>query len=98
MTAVASDGAQALLVIAQALAAFGGVAPPADFSNTKRTDFDVLNLRVGLEGDRWSVAGIVRNAMNQHVIEEVIPAPEFGGSFVHPGQQRTWAIEAQFRF
>lgn len=79
-------------------AAFGGVAPPADFSNTKRTDFDVLNLRVGLEGDRWSVAGIVRNAMNQHIIEEVIPAPEFGGSFVHPGQQRTWAIEAQFRF
>ena len=71
---------------------------PADFSNTRRDDFDILNLRFGLEGERWSVAGIVRNAMNQKYLEEVIPAPEFGGSFIHPGTKRTWAIEASYRF
>ena len=71
---------------------------PADFSHTRRDPFDTINLRVGFDAERWSVAGTVRNLLDEDYLEEVIPAPEFGGSFVHPGSRRTWSLEAVYRF
>ena len=33
----------------------------------------------------WSLRAYADNLLNAHIINEVIPAPEFGGSFVSPG-------------
>lgn len=77
---------------------FGGI--PADFTSFERDDFDLINLRVGFasQDGTWQFMGTVRNLLNEDYLEEVIPAPEFGGAFIHPGSQRTWAIEAVYRF
>jgi iron complex outermembrane receptor protein len=40
----------------------------------------------------------VRNLTDKRFLAEVIPAPEFGGSFIHPGTKRAWSIEVQYRF
>ncbi len=72
----------------------------ADFTTFKRDGFSTVNLRVGLEAQdgKWAVTGTVRNLLNEQFLEEVITAVEFGGAFVHPGAQRTWALEAVYRF
>lgn len=75
---------------------FGG--PPADFSLTKRDTFSILDLRMGFEGSNWDVTAFINNATNTNHLEEVIPAPEFGGSFIHPGSHRAWGLEAAYRF
>jgi len=73
---------------------------PANFASHKRDTFMLANLRVGFEAQdgRWGITGEVRNLLDDDYVEEVIPAPEFGGSFVHVGRDRTWAIEAVYRF
>ena len=53
-------------------------------------------IRVGIANDRWSVAGFVENFTDEEFLEEIIPAPEFGGSFDHPGSQRRGGLEVTF--
>jgi iron complex outermembrane recepter protein len=45
-----------------------------------------------------SVVAFVKNALDESYLEEVIPAPEFGGSFVHPGTERRVGVEATLKF
>ena len=47
---------------------------------------------------RWAVSVFGSNLNDEKYLEEVIPAPEFGGSFDHPGSQRRYGVELQFRF
>jgi iron complex outermembrane receptor protein len=65
---------------------------------TKRDPYMTLDLRVGLEGEGWSLTAFGRNITKESYLEEVIPAPEFGGSFIHPGALRTWGLEVSFRY
>jgi iron complex outermembrane receptor protein len=64
----------------------------------KRDTFDQINVRVGFEGDKWGVNLFVKNLMDEAYLEEVISAPEFGGSFIHPGARRAWGLEAVYQF
>ncbi len=75
---------------------FGG--PPADFSKTRRDAYGLLTLRAGLESDTWRVIAFVNNLTDEAFLEEVIPAPEFGGSFIHPGTDRIYGIELGYSF
>jgi iron complex outermembrane recepter protein len=75
---------------------FGG--PPADFSKTRRDAYGVINLRAGFEADNWHVTGFVQNLLDRKYLAEVITAPEFGGSFVHPGTDRRYGIEVGYSF
>lgn len=75
---------------------FGG--PPADFSRSQVDGYGLTNLRLGIEKEKWSVTAFARNLFDEEFIAEVITAPEFGGSFVHPGSARTVGVEANFRF
>jgi len=75
---------------------FGFGAMNHDLS--RRDSYALLNLRLGLASDTWGVFGVVRNLTDKHFLAEVIPAPEFGGSFIHPGTKRAWSIEVQYRF
>lgn len=77
-------------------AAFG--AGPANYTLAERDAYTVVNLRAGVQADNWTVTAFVTNLMDENYLEEVIPAPEFGGSFISPGTQRRAGIEAVIRF
>ena len=70
----------------------------ADWSLTKRDSYGLVNARAGFETDTWGVHAWVRNLTNEEYLSEVIPAPEFGGSFIHPGTRRAWGLELSYRF
>ena len=70
----------------------------ADFSRTERDAYGVFNARVGLQGEHWSATLYADNLFNENYLAEVIPAPEFGGSFVSPGARRTIGVEVGFEF
>ena len=75
---------------------FNGVA--SDFTPTRRDSYTVLNLRAGVENDRFSAVVFAKNATEEVYLEEVIPAPEFGGTFIHPADLRRVGVELTARF
>jgi iron complex outermembrane recepter protein len=64
----------------------------------ERDEFGVLDLRVGLQGERWRVTAFANNLLNEKYLAEVIPAIEFGGSFISPGARRLYGLEVGYRF
>jgi iron complex outermembrane receptor protein len=83
---------------------FGGFFPNADtlgiaeYSVTQRDTYSVVDLRVGLQGERWTVTAFALNLSDEKYLEEVIPAPEFGGTFNHPNARRRAGLEVTFNF
>jgi iron complex outermembrane receptor protein len=83
---------------------FGSFFPGAgnlgisNFSNARRDAYATVDLRVGLQGKTWTLTGYAANLTDEKYLEEVIPAPEFGGSFNHPGSRRRYGVEVSFRF
>ena len=69
-----------------------------DLSVHKRDSYGLVNLRMGLEGSNWAISGFAYNLLDKDYLEEVIPAPEFGGSFIHPGDTRTLGLELNLQF
>lgn len=79
----------------------GGVPPgphPQDFSRAKRDAFNTLNLRISLEMENGSISLWGKNITDEEYLQEVIPAPEFGGSFIHPSAQASYGIEYKYEF
>ena len=70
----------------------------ADYSITEREAFGVLDLRVGLEGENWNLTAFADNLLNREFLNEVIPAIEFGGSFLSPGTLRRFGVELGYNF
>ena len=66
---------------------------PSDYARTRRDSYETLNLRVGVAGERWSLTAWSRNLTDEDYLEEVIPAPEFGGSFIHPSAGRVSGVD-----
>jgi iron complex outermembrane receptor protein len=71
---------------------------PSNFKVTERDAYSLVNLRAGVGGDNWTLVAFVKNALDEEYLEEVIPAPEFGGTFDHPGTERRFGVEATYRF
>jgi len=71
---------------------------PSNMAATERDAYALLNLRAGVSADRWSLVAFIKNALDEQYLEEVIPAPEFGGSFIHPGTERRLGVEATLKF
>ncbi|RMB07978.1 TonB-dependent receptor [Eilatimonas milleporae] len=71
---------------------------PGNYASTQRDSYHTLDMRVGFQSETWSLMAFARNLTNEDIIEEVIPAPEFGGSFLQPGALRRWGIELGYRF
>lgn len=69
-----------------------------NFSQSKRNAYDVINLRGGIQAENWSLIAFVENLAESEYLDEVIPAPEFGGSFTSPGGRRSYGIQARFNF
>ena len=70
----------------------------ANYSVAERDAYSLVNLRAGVSSDRWSLVGFIKNAFDEQYLQEVIPAPEFGGSFIHPGTERRIGVEATLKF
>jgi len=70
----------------------------AEYSVARRDAFALLDLRLGVGGDNWTVMGFATNLTDENYLEEVIPAPEFGGNFNHPGSERRYGVEVSFRY
>ena len=69
-----------------------------DFSKSSRDAYGTVDLRIGLEAEDWSVTAWGRNITDEQYLQEIIPAPEFGGTFNHPSALRAYGIDASWRF
>jgi iron complex outermembrane receptor protein len=71
---------------------------PANFSKTERNPYNTVNLRAGIENANYTLAVYARNLLGTNYLAEVLPAPEFGGAFAHPGPKQEVGIEVSARF
>ena len=78
--------------------ALPGFVGDARYDVAKRRSFGVVNARAGLEMDNWSLALFANNLFDKKYLNEVIPAIEFGGSFISPGDRRMIGVEASVKF
>jgi len=69
-----------------------------DFTNSKRDAYDTLNLRLGFESENWSITAWGKNITDEEYLEEIIPAPEFGGSFNHQAAGDSYGVEVSYNF
>lgn len=71
---------------------------PGDYSRTLRDTYTLVNLRAGVDWRGWQIVGFAQNLTDKAYLDEVIPAPEFGGSFISPGARRRFGIEISTEF
>ena len=70
----------------------------ANYNIARREKFGVFNGRIGVEGESWKLSVFAENLFDKKYLNEVIPAIEFGGSFISPGARRVVGVEAGFKF
>jgi iron complex outermembrane receptor protein len=70
----------------------------ARYDVARRKAFGLLDLRAGIQGDKWNVSVFGKNVLDKSYPNEVIPAIEFGGSFISPGAGRMVGVEAGIKF
>lgn len=75
-----------------------GVLGGGNFSNAQRDEYFNLDLRASIEADHFTLTAFIDNATNEEYVEEVIPAPEFGGSFNYPGARMRSGVELALKF
>jgi len=71
---------------------------PSDYNRTSRDDYWTINLRAGISGENWSIIAWSQNVTDEDYLEEVIPAPEFGGSFNHDSAGRISGVDFTYSF
>ncbi|MDH5176958.1 MAG: TonB-dependent receptor [Gammaproteobacteria bacterium] len=69
-----------------------------EFSKQVRDPYALVNLRLTLQSESWGVTAWGRNITDENYLAEIIPAPEFGGSFVHDAPGAAYGVEVNFRF
>lgn len=70
----------------------------ANYGKTQRNSYNVVDLRIGIEAENWAITGFAKNLFNEDYLEEVIPSPQFGGSFIHPGAEARYGVEIRYSF
>jgi iron complex outermembrane receptor protein len=70
----------------------------SNFSNAKRDAFDTIDARITISGEHWDLAIWGKNIANERYLEEIIPAIEFGGSFIHEAPGDSVGVEFTWRF
>ena len=69
-----------------------------DFSKSSRDAYSTVDARISLEAANWTVTAWGRNLTDENYLQEIIPAPEFGGTFNHPSALRSYGLDASYRF
>ena len=70
----------------------------ADYTVAQRDAFGVVDLRIGIESESWSITAYAENLFNEKYLNEVITAVEFGGSFISPGARQRFGLELGYKF
>jgi iron complex outermembrane receptor protein len=71
---------------------------------TLRSPVDLVNLRLGVEQDNWTVTGWVRNLFDHEYNAEWSPGPQFfpnpgySNNFVFKAMPRVWGVDFTYRF
>ena len=69
-----------------------------DYSKGQRDGYDTLNFNISLRSEKWTLSFWGDNVLDEEYLEEIIPAPEFGGYFVHPAKGERLGIDFVYRF
>lgn len=84
-----------LPISALALPAFVG---DGKYDVARRNSFGIVNARLGVQNDSYSLSVFANNLFNKRYLNEVITAVEFGGSFITPGTRRMIGVEGSVKF
>ena len=77
---------------------FFGPGLDSNFSRAQRDAFDTVDARLSFSNASWVFTAWGRNLTDEDYLQEVIPAPEFGGSFIHPSSLRAYGVEVTYQF
>jgi len=69
-----------------------------DFSKQKRDAYTTMNARLGVGNGTWNVTAWGRNITDENYLQEIIPAPEFGGSFIHDSPGSSFGLDLSYSF
>jgi iron complex outermembrane receptor protein len=69
-----------------------------EFSKMSRDAYTTVNARMTLQAERWAVTAWGRNIFDEEYLAEIIPAPEFGGSFIHDAPGSSYGLDLSYRF
>ena len=73
---------------------FGG----SEWSKMKRDSYVIGNLNFVITNNIWRINLWGKNISDEDYLEEVIPAPEFGGSFIHDSYGRSFGVNISRTF
>jgi outer membrane receptor protein involved in Fe transport len=90
--------AVSFLIPAESVAQDGIAIEEIIVTARKRDACSTVNLRIGLEAENWSLTAWGRNLADERYLEEVIPAPEFGGSFLHQAAGVSYGLDLKYNF
>jgi len=77
---------------------FFGPGIDSNMSRARRDAYNTVNARLSMSNQNWVFTLWGRNLTDNDYLQEVIPAPEFGGSFIHPSSLRAYGVEATYRY
>ena len=69
-----------------------------EFSKQKRDDYAIMNARAGISNETWDFTVWGRNITDENYLQEIIPAPEFGGSFIHDSPGASFGVDVSYKF
>ena len=75
-----------------------GFPVASDMSLAKRDSYELVDVRASLIGEKLSIILWGRNVADENYLAEVIPAPEFGGSFIHEAPYATYGLDVRYNF
>ena len=75
-----------------------GFPVDSDMSKSVRDAYSLVDLRASLVGEKLSLTLWGRNMNDEEYLAEVIPAPEFGGSFIHQAPYATYGLDLKYNF
>ena len=75
-----------------------GFPVASDMSKSVRDAYTLVDLRASIVGEKLSLTLWGRNINDEEYLAEVIPAPEFGGSFIHQAPYATYGLDLKYNF
>jgi len=75
-----------------------GFPVASDMSKSVRDAYSLVDLRASIVGEKLSLTLWGRNIADEEYLAEIIPAPEFGGSFIHQAPYATYGLDLKYNF
>ena len=75
-----------------------GFPVASDMSKSVRDAYSLVDLRASIVGENLSLTLWGRNINDEEYLAEIIPAPEFGGSFIHQAPYATYGLDLKYNF